>query len=125
METGFTVEGEVPELAWLISCDRAWGAAGAGAVAIQTSPSGIKLRYTARLQFNNEADKCTKNIAEYETTLLGLQKLTTIGVQMCILHTDSKVVAGQIEKECIIREPTLEKYLASVRRMEKKSKVSP
>jgi hypothetical protein len=31
---------------------------------------------------------------------------------------DSKVVSGQIEKECIAREPTLEKYLTSMRRME-------
>jgi hypothetical protein len=29
------------------------------------------------------------------------------------------VVTGQIEKECIAREPTLKKYLALVRRMEK------
>jgi hypothetical protein len=28
------------------------------------------------------------------------------------------VVAGQIEKECITREPTLERYMAHVRRME-------
>jgi hypothetical protein len=28
------------------------------------------------------------------------------------------VVTGQIEKECIAREPTLERYLALVRRME-------
>jgi hypothetical protein len=31
---------------------------------------------------------------------------------------DSKVVSKQIEKECIAREPTLEKYLALVRSME-------
>jgi ribonuclease HI len=48
---------------------------------------------------------------------LGLRKLRAIDVQTCILHTDSKVVSGQIEKECIAREPTLEKYLALVRRM--------
>jgi ribonuclease HI len=41
-----------------------------------------------------------------------------MGVQRCILHTDSNVVARQIEKECIAREPILEKYLALVRRME-------
>jgi ribonuclease HI len=35
-----------------------------------------------------------------------------------VLCTDSKVVLGQIEKECIAREPTLERYLALVRRME-------
>jgi hypothetical protein len=49
---------------------------------------------------------------------LGLRKLWAIGVQRCILHTDSKIVTGQIEKECIAREPTLEKYLYLVRRME-------
>jgi hypothetical protein len=56
--------------------------------------------------------------------LLGLRKLRVIGVQRCILHTYSKVVAGQIEKECIARESTLEKYLALVRRMEKNSRAS-
>jgi hypothetical protein len=70
------------------------------------------------LQFNNEADKCTNNITEYEAILLGLRKLRVIGVQRCILRTDSKIVAGQIEKECIAREPTLEKYLALVKRIE-------
>jgi ribonuclease HI len=39
-------------------------------------------------------------------------------VQTCVLHTDSKVVSGQIQKECIAKKPTLERYLALVRRME-------
>jgi ribonuclease HI len=86
--------------------------------AILISPSGIKLRYAARLQYNNEADKCTNNILEYEAILLGLHKLRAIRVQRCILCTDSKVVTGQIEKECIAREATLERYLALIRRME-------
>jgi ribonuclease HI len=50
--------------------------------------------------------------------LLGLHKLRAIMVQRCTLRTDSKVVPGQIEKECIAREPTLEIYLTLVRRME-------
>jgi ribonuclease HI len=83
------------------------GAGGAGAPAILTSPSGIKMRYVGRLQFNNKADKCTNSIVEYEAILLGLHKLRDISVQRCILRTDSTVVAGQIEKECISREPIL------------------
>jgi ribonuclease HI len=118
MEPGFTVEGAVPESTWLIFCDGTWGAAGAEAATILTSPSGIKLRYIARLQFNNKVDKCTNKIIEYEAILLGLQKLRAIGVQRCIICTNCKVVAGEIEKECITREPTLKKYLALVRRME-------
>jgi ribonuclease HI len=74
------------------------------------------------LQFNNEANKCTNNIAEYEAIILGLRKLRAIGVQTCILRIGSKVVAGHIEKECIARKPTLKKYLALVGRMEKNFK---
>ena len=36
---------------WIIYCDIAWGFAGAGATAIITSPSGVKMRYAARLEF--------------------------------------------------------------------------
>jgi hypothetical protein len=123
-EPGSAIEGALPESPWLVYCDRAWGAIGARPAAILTSPSGIKLRYTARLQFNSEANKCTNNIAEYEAILLGLHKLRAINVQRCFLWTYSKVVAGQIEKECISREPTLKKYLQLVRRMENFSRVS-
>jgi hypothetical protein len=35
-----------------------------------------------------------------------------------VIRIDYKVVSSQIEKECITRELTLEKYLALVRRME-------
>jgi hypothetical protein len=113
-----TIEGDVPESPWLVYCDGAWKAVGAGAATIPISPSGIKLCYAAWLQFNSEADKCTNNIAEYEAILLGLHKLRTIGVHRCTLRTNSKVVTGQIEKECITEEATLEKYLVLVGRME-------
>jgi hypothetical protein len=39
-------------------------------------------------------------------------------MQTCVLHADSKVVLGQIEKECIARELTLERYLALVQGMD-------
>jgi ribonuclease HI len=64
--------------------DGAWGSTGAGATSILISPSGIKLRYAARLQFASETDKCTNNIVEYEAILLGLRKLRAIGVQICV-----------------------------------------
>jgi ribonuclease HI len=88
-----------------------------GAAAVLTSPFGINLHYTARLQFTGEINKCTNNIIEYEAILLGLRKLRAISVQTCMLHIDSNVVSRQIEKECIAREPTLERYLALVQRM--------
>jgi hypothetical protein len=42
-------EGAVPESPWVVYCDGAWGTVGAGAATILISPSGIKLRYAARL----------------------------------------------------------------------------
>jgi ribonuclease HI len=94
------------------------GVSRAEAAAILMSPSGIKLRYVVRLQFIAETDKCSNSIAEYEAVLLGLHKLRAMGVQYCTLKIDSKVVASQIEKECMARDTTLEKYLVVVQRME-------
>jgi hypothetical protein len=47
----------------------------AGAAVILKSPSGIRLRYAARLQFTAEVDKWSNNIVEYEAILLDLHKL--------------------------------------------------
>jgi ribonuclease HI len=41
-----------------------------------------------------------------------------MGVQYCALKIDSKVIASQIEKECMARDATLERYLAIIQRME-------
>jgi ribonuclease HI len=41
-----------------------------------------------------------------------------MGVQWCTLKIDSKVMASQIEKECMARDETWERYLAAVCRME-------
>jgi ribonuclease HI len=98
--------------------DRTWGSTGARATVVLILPSGIKLCYASRLQFTNEADRCTNNIDEYEAILLGIHKLRAIEVQTYVPRTDLKVMLGQVEKECITREATLEKYLALTRRME-------
>jgi hypothetical protein len=45
--------------------------------------------------------------------------LQAMGVQRCILKTYSKVIASKIEKECIAGDEILERYIATVRRMER------
>jgi ribonuclease HI len=111
-------EGIVIDTPWQVHYVKAWGVSGARAAAIMMSPSGIKLRYAVRLQFIAETDKCSNNIAEYEAVLLGLCKPRAMGVQYCMLKTDSKVVASKIEKECMARDKHLKKYLAVIQRME-------
>lgn len=64
-------------------------------------------RYTARLSFTNDSDKCTNNIVEYEAIILGLRKLRALRVRTYIINTDSRIVVGQIEKDCAAREPVL------------------
>jgi hypothetical protein len=69
-----------------------------------------------------ESDRCTNNIAEYEAVILGLRKLRALGVTTCIVKTDSKVVAGQVEKEYSAKDPALMQYLTAVRSLEKQFK---
>jgi ribonuclease HI len=107
---------------WTIHFDGAWCHAGAGAAAIITSPTGVKHRYAARLSFALESDRCTNNIAEYEAVILGLRKLRALGVTTCIVKTNSKVVAGQVEKEYSAKDPALMQYLTAVRSIERQFK---
>ena len=121
--TGLSRQQEEPsEKVWTIHCDSAWCHAGVGAAAIITSPTGVKHRYAARLSFALESDRCTNNIVEYEAVILGLRKLKALGVTTCIIKTDSKVVAGQVEKDYSAKDPALMQYLTTVRSIEKQFK---
>jgi ribonuclease HI len=73
-------------------------------------------------QLRSKSDRCTNNIAEYEVVILGLRKLKTLGVATCIIKTDSKVVAGDIEKDYSAKDPALLQYLSAVRSLEKQFK---
>jgi ribonuclease HI len=95
---------------------------GASVAAIITSPTGVKYRYAARLSFALESDRCTNNIAKFEVVILGLRKLQALGVTTCIIRTDSKVVAAQVQKEYSAKDPALMEYLTVVRSLERQFK---
>jgi ribonuclease HI len=99
--------------AWTVFCDGSWGTFGAGAAAVLVAPSKVRTCYAARLDFS-----CTNNIAEYEALLLGLRKLKAMGIRRVILKTDSQVISGHVDKSSKARDPKLEKYLDTVRRLE-------
>jgi ribonuclease HI len=113
---------ESPKKVWTIHCDGALCHVGAGAATIITTATGVKYRYAARLNFALESDRCTNNIAKYEAVILGLHKLRALGVTTCIVRTDSKVVAGQVEKEYLAKDPALMQYLTAVRSLERQFK---
>jgi ribonuclease HI len=104
---------------WEIRCDGAWGRKGASIAAIVTSPTGIKLRYAARLDYKDPSDMCTNNTTEYEALLLGLRKVKALGASNFLVKCDAKVIKDHVEKESEAREPELVKYLAEVRKMER------
>lgn len=79
----------------------------------------MKIRYAARLQYSDLADKWTNNTTDYEALLLGLHKVKALGARNFLVKSNAKVIKEQIKKECEAREPELIKYLAEVRRMEK------
>jgi ribonuclease HI len=96
-----------------VFCDGSWGTFGAKAAAVLVAPSKAKTCYAVKLNFS-----CTNNIAEYEALLLGLWKLRAMGIRRAILKTDSHVIAGHMDKSSKARDPKLERYLDTVRRLE-------
>ena len=51
---------------------------------------------------------------------MGLNKAKALGAKTMLAKTDSQVMAGQVEKEYVAREPELAKYLATVRALERR-----
>jgi ribonuclease HI len=93
--------------------DGSWGTFGVGVAAILVAPSKVRTCYATRLDFS-----CINNIAQYEALLLGLRKLKAMGIRRAVLKTDSQVISGHVDKSCKARDPKLEKYLDTVRRLE-------
>jgi ribonuclease HI len=63
----------------------------------QQSPTGVVIRYAARLDFADNVHS-TNNATEYEALLLSLRKMKALAQQTFIIKTDSKVIEDHIEK---------------------------
>jgi ribonuclease HI len=95
---------EAPIEPWVIYCDGAWCKDGVGVLAIIESPSGVKIRYAARLNFT-KLDPSTNNTTEYGALLLGLCKMKALGHQNFTERSDSKVISDHNEKESDAQSP--------------------
>nr|CAH66588.1 OSIGBa0111E13.6 [Oryza sativa] len=105
---------EPTEQFWVMCSDGSWSHRGAGIAAVLCSPNGVPIRYAARLQFDT-----TNNAVEYEAVLLGLRKAKAQGVQRLLIQTDSKLVAGHVDKSFEAKEEGMKRYLEVVRSMQK------
>jgi ribonuclease HI len=103
---------------WVVQCNGAGCHKGVGISAVVTSPTGVVIRYAARLIFVKE-EHSTNNTTEYEALLMALRKMKALGQQNFIIKTDSKVIQEHIEKESEAKNHVLMKYLEKVREMER------
>lgn len=78
------------------------------------SPSGLRTKFAARLEFPKQEFKVTNNVAEYEALLLALRKMKAVGQPNFIVKSDSKVIADHVEKESEARQLEMIKYLDEV-----------
>jgi ribonuclease HI len=104
--------------ACIAKCDGAWCHKGVGISVVITYPTGVVIRYAARLIFADN-EHSTNNTTEYEALLLALRKMKALGQQTFIIKTDSKVIQEHIEKESEAKNPVSMKYLRKVREMER------
>nr|AAX95475.1 Integrase core domain, putative [Oryza sativa Japonica Group]AAX95813.1 retrotransposon protein, putative, unclassified [Oryza sativa Japonica Group]ABA93060.1 retrotransposon protein, putative, unclassified [Oryza sativa Japonica Group] len=100
---------------WTMAFDGALNSQGPGAGSILTSPSGDQFKHEIHLNF-----RATNNTAEYEGLLAGIRAAAALGVKRLIVKGDSELVANQVHKDYKCSSPELSKYLAEVRKLEKR-----
>nr|AAX96740.1 retrotransposon protein, putative, Ty3-gypsy sub-class [Oryza sativa Japonica Group]ABA91942.1 retrotransposon protein, putative, Ty3-gypsy subclass [Oryza sativa Japonica Group] len=108
-------DNQIDNETWTMAFDGALNSQGAGAGFILTSPSGDQFKHAIHLNF-----RATNNTAEYEGLLAGIRAAAALGVKRLIVKGDSELVANQVHKDYKCSNPELSKYLAEVRKLEKR-----
>nr|AAP05806.1 putative GAG-POL precursor [Oryza sativa Japonica Group]AAT76358.1 putative GAG-POL precursor [Oryza sativa Japonica Group] len=100
---------------WTMAFDGALNSQGARAGFILTSLSGDQFKHAIHLNF-----RATNNTAEYEGLLAGIRAAAALGAKRLIVKGDSELIANQVHKDYKCTNPELSKYLAEVRKLEKR-----
>ncbi|CAL8169972.1 unnamed protein product [Prunus armeniaca] len=79
----------VDKAQWELYVDGSSNQAGAGVGIVLSSPEGVDLEYSVRLDF-----PASNNVAEYEALVLGLQLARTLKVGRLVVHSDSRLIVG-------------------------------
>nr|ABF96908.1 retrotransposon protein, putative, unclassified [Oryza sativa Japonica Group] len=90
---------------------------------VPRSRCGVHLDITFRRSVqacNSPYLRATNNTAEYERLLAGIRAAVALGVKRLIVKVDSELVANQVHKDYKCSSPELSKYLAEVRKLEKR-----
>nr|GEU97561.1 reverse transcriptase domain-containing protein [Tanacetum cinerariifolium] len=83
---------------------------GFGAGLILTNPKGAEFTYALRFRFD-----ATNNEAKYEGLIAGLRIVERMGVKNLQTNMDSRLVANQVNRSYIAKEPGMIQYLEKVK----------
>ncbi|XP_014497027.1 uncharacterized protein LOC106758609 [Vigna radiata var. radiata] len=90
---------------WMLYVDGASGRTVSGAGIVLEGPNGFLMEHSLIFKF-----KTSKNQAEYEALLAGLQLAKDMGARRVTCRTDSQLVVGQMNGDFQVREDHLLKY---------------
>ena len=91
---------------WKLSVDGASNAQGSGAGLILTSPEGKDIEYALRFGF-----QASKNEAEYEVVIAGLNLAHSLEVDQLEVYSDSQLVVRQIKDTYEVKSGRMILYL--------------
>ena len=85
----------------------------AGAGVVITSPTGEKLKYTFRIEF-----QASNNATEYEALIASVKMALSLGVRQLRVKGDSQLVINQVTGVCGCHQAHLAAYLLEVKKQE-------
>ena len=91
--------------AWVFSTDGASNSTGTRIGVVLEAPSRLKIEEARRLNF-----QATKNEAEYEALIYGLELAKHPGVKLLKVRSDSKLIVEQVAGRFKAKEPRMKAY---------------
>ncbi|XP_074561342.1 uncharacterized protein LOC141817608 [Curcuma longa] len=101
-----------PEETWWLYVDGSATKQGSGVGVVLISPREEIIQLSIRLSF-----KATNNEAEYEALLAGFQAARRVGATRLQVHSDSQLVAQQVEGNFEVKNDRLKRYAEVVAKM--------
>ncbi|XP_065616036.1 uncharacterized protein LOC112016767 [Quercus suber] len=98
---------------WELYVDGAANRKGSGVGLVLTSPEGIIIEKSLRLDFG-----ATNNEAEYEALLMGMVMVRKMGGKAVNIFSDSRLVVGQVQGEFEAKDERMQGYLSRVKRLQ-------
>nr|GEU36921.1 reverse transcriptase domain-containing protein [Tanacetum cinerariifolium] len=93
---------EAPPDPWILFTDGSSCIDGFGVGLIITNPKGMGFTYALRFRFD-----ATNNEAKYEALIAGLRIAKQIGVKNLQANIDSRLVANQVNRTYVAKEPSM------------------